>query len=79
VVCAAVAALTDAHTRSTPRIPRHAQRNAKKLSQKELAQQCMISAGIINDYEAGRAIPDGALISKFERVLGVRLPRPKKK
>ena len=56
------------------------QRNAKKLSQKGLAQQCMIPQGIINDYEAGRAIPDNALIGKFERVLGVKLPRaPKKK
>lgn len=40
----------------------------------------MIPQGIINDYEAGRAIPDNALIGKFERVLGVKLPRaPKKK
>ena len=31
------------------------------------------------DYEAGRAVPDNALIAKFERVLGVRLPRPPKK
>jgi hypothetical protein len=69
------------HVSRSHRLPLpNPQRNAKKLTQKELAQQCMIPPGIINDYEAGRAIPDNALIGKFERVLGVKLPRaPKKK
>ena len=34
---------------------------------------------VISDYEAGRAIPNNAIISKFERALAARLPRPKKK
>jgi putative transcription factor len=34
---------------------------------------------LINDYEAGRAIPSGAVIAKLERALGVKLPRPAKK
>jgi ribosome-binding protein aMBF1 (putative translation factor) len=31
------------------------------------------------EYEAGKAIPSGAIISKIERALGVHLPRPAKK
>lgn len=34
---------------------------------------------MINLYEAGKAVPNGAIIAKIERALGVRLPRPAKK
>ncbi len=34
---------------------------------------------VVNDYESGRAIPIPAMISKIERALGARLPRPAKK
>jgi transcriptional regulator with XRE-family HTH domain len=45
-------------------------RQAKKLTQKELANQLMIQASVINDYESGRAVPNPQLISKLERALG---------
>ena len=35
--------------------------------------------GVVNEYESGRAIPVPAMLSKLERALGVRLPRPAKK
>ncbi len=35
--------------------------------------------GVINDYEAGRAIPNPQVINKLEKVLGCKLPRDKKK
>ena len=34
---------------------------------------------VIGEYENGKAIPNGQIISKMERVLGVKLPRPGKK
>lgn len=56
------------------------QARAKKgLKQTELAQLINEKASVIGDYEAGRAIPSAAVISKLERALGVKLPRPKKK
>ncbi len=53
-------------------------RLAKKLTQKDLAMHIAEKATVINDYESGRAIPNPQIISKLERVLGVRLPRQKK-
>ena len=55
-------------------------RQAKGLTQKQLAQHLNEKPALINDYESGRAIPDNALVAKIERVLGSKLPRqPKKK
>jgi len=55
-------------------------RTEKKWSQKDLAQKVNVKQSVINDYESGKAIPDPALISKLNRVLGVSLPKiPKKK
>lgn len=34
---------------------------------------------VAQEYESGKAIPNGAMISKIERALGVHLPRPAKK
>ena len=34
---------------------------------------------VIQDYESGRAIPNNAIIAKFEKALAARLPRQKKK
>ena len=34
---------------------------------------------VINDLEAGRSIPNPNIINKLDKVLGVRLPRDKKK
>jgi len=34
---------------------------------------------VINEYEAGKAIPNNAVIAKIERALGCKLPRAPKK
>ena len=36
-------------------------------------------AGVVIDYENGKAIPSGAIIVKMEKALETKLPRPKKK
>lgn len=55
-------------------------RVAKKLSQADLAKLIQVKATVIQEYESGKAIPAPALISKFNRALGVQLPKiPKKK
>jgi len=48
-------------------------RNEKKMTQKELATKINEKQQVINEYEAGRAIPNQQVLSKLERVLGVRL------
>ena len=50
----------------------------KKLTQAQLAQQINELPKVVQDYEAGKAIPNQAIISKMERALGVKL-RPAKK
>ncbi|XP_055388911.1 uncharacterized protein LOC129617953 [Condylostylus longicornis] len=54
----------------------------KKMTQAQLAQQVNEKASVINDYESGKAIPNGALVSRLNKILGARLPsakQPKKK
>lgn len=53
-------------------------RTAKKLTQKELATAINEKPQVVGDYEAGRAVPNPQIISKLERKLGVKLPRPGK-
>ncbi|KAL1510948.1 hypothetical protein AB1Y20_005775 [Prymnesium parvum] len=53
-------------------------RNAKGLTQKQLAQQLNMQPQVINEYESGKAIPNNAIIAKIERALGAKLPRAKK-
>ncbi|GMM34035.1 multiprotein-bridging factor 1 [Saccharomycopsis crataegensis] len=48
-------------------------RAEKKLTQKELATRLNEKPNVINDYEAGRAVPNQQLLGKMERVLGVKL------
>ncbi|CCH60593.1 hypothetical protein TBLA_0D00850 [Henningerozyma blattae CBS 6284] len=48
-------------------------RTEKKLSQKELATKINEKPTVINDYEAGRAIPNQQVLGKLERALGVKL------
>lgn len=48
-------------------------RQEKKLTQKDLATRCNEKPQVINDYEAGRAIPNQQVLAKIERVLGVKL------
>merc|ERR1712061_17720 len=52
-------------------------RLAKKMSQAVLATQINEKGSVINDYESGKAIPNGAIINKLNRSLGVRLPKAK--
>jgi len=53
-------------------------RNAKGLTQKQLATQLNMQPQVINEYESGKAIPNNQVISKIERALGAKLPRAKK-
>jgi ribosome-binding protein aMBF1 (putative translation factor) len=51
---------------------------AKKLTQKQLATLINEKPQVVAEYESGKAIPNPQLISKLERSLGVKLPRPGK-
>eukprot|EP00741_Cyanophora_paradoxa_P012615 tig00020614_g12189.t1 len=53
-------------------------RQAKKWTQKQLAQAMSEREDVVKDYENGKAIPNVQMIVKFERALGIRLPRPQK-
>lgn len=48
-------------------------RNAKGLSQKDLATKICEKPQIVNDYEAGRGIPNNLILGKIERVIGLKL------
>lgn len=48
-------------------------RQAKGLSQKDLATKINEKPQIVNDYEAGRGIPNNIILGKMERVLGMKL------
>merc|ERR1712019_83895 len=52
-------------------------RLAKKMTQAQLASQINEKSSVVNEYEAGKAIPNGAVINKLNRALGVRLPKAK--
>ena len=49
------------------------------FTQKQLAQAIQEQPAVIQAYESGNAVPNGQLLSKLERALGVKLPRPPKK
>ena len=53
-------------------------RNAKNMTQKELAQSLNIKPEFIQQYECGKAKPDNNLLGKMERILGVKLRGLKK-
>ena len=48
-------------------------RQAKGWTQKELATKISEKPQVVNDYEAGRGIPNPAILAKMERALGVKL------
>ena len=48
-------------------------RQQKGWTQKELAAKICEKPQVVNDYEAGRGIPNPAVLGKMERVLGVKL------
>merc|ERR1712217_67719 len=52
-------------------------RSAKNMSQVALAAAINEKGSVINEYECGKAIPNGAIISKLNKALGVRLPKAK--
>merc|ERR1712154_660474 len=54
-------------------------RTAKKMTQKDLATAINEKPQVIAEYESGKAIPNPQIISKMERKLGCKLPRPGKK
>ncbi len=54
-------------------------RNAKKITQKQLAADISVHVSLIQNYENGSAIPDPGILNKLDRALGIHLPRTKKK
>mgnify|MGYP003513034462 CR=1 FL=1 len=50
-------------------------RTAKGMTQAKLAQAINEKPAVVNEYENGKAIPNGQIISKIERALGCKPPR----
>ncbi|CAH1787810.1 unnamed protein product [Owenia fusiformis] len=48
-------------------------RQAKEMTQKDLATKINEKPQVVNDYEAGRAIPNQQVLGKLENALGVKL------
>ena len=48
-------------------------RLANEMSQKELARRLNLRPTIIRDYELGKAIPSGKILSRMGRLLNIRL------
>ena len=44
------------------------------MNQKQLATAINEKPQVINQYESGKAIPNGQVVQKLSRALGVRLP-----
>ena len=47
-----------------------------KMSQKDLASKVNVKIQVMCDYESGKSVPNGQIISKMEKILDVKLPRP---
>ena len=52
-------------------------RLAKQWTQAQLAASINEKASVVNDYESGRAIPNGVVVVRINRALGVQLPKAK--
>ena len=48
-------------------------RQAKGLSQKDLATKICEKPQVVTEYEAGRGIPNQQVLAKMERALGIKL------
>jgi putative transcription factor len=48
-------------------------RQEKGMTQKELATKICEKIQVVNDFEAGRALPNQQVLSKMERALGTKL------
>ncbi len=46
-----------------------------KMSQKDLASKVNVKIQVMCDYESGKSVPNGQIISKMEKILDVKLPR----
>lgn len=46
---------------------------ATKINEKQQVKTCLFYLQVINDFEAGRAVPNQQVLGKLERVLGVKL------
>jgi ribosome-binding protein aMBF1 (putative translation factor) len=51
-------------------------RMAKGMSQKDLASKVNVKIQVLGDYESGKAVPNGQIVSKIEKILECKLPRP---
>lgn len=54
-------------------------RQAKKMTQAQLATAINERPQIIQEYESGKAIPNPQILNKLDRALGIHLPRSTKK
>jgi len=54
-------------------------RMLQKLTQSQLAQKIQLKPSTIQDYENGKAIPNGQIIQKLNRALHTKLPTIPKK
>lgn len=48
-------------------------RQAKSLTQKDLATKICEKPQVVNEYESGKAIPNQQVLAKIERVIGLKL------
>ena len=48
-------------------------RQAKGLSQKELATKICEKPQVVNEYESSKAVPNQAILGKLERALEIKL------
>ena len=48
-------------------------RQAKGMTQKDLATKICEKIQVINEYEAGKALPNQQVLGKIERVIGMKL------
>lgn len=50
-------------------------RLAKKMTQKQLAQQLNVNSSVVQSHENGKAIRNNSTLAKFEKALGTKLKR----
>ena len=49
-------------------------RCAKKMKQADLAKTMNVLPRVVQDFECGKALIDHAMLQKFRKVLGVKIP-----
>ncbi|CDJ58525.1 multiprotein bridging factor type 1, putative [Eimeria maxima] len=54
-------------------------RRNKGMTQAQLAQAINEKPSVVSEYESGKAIPNGVILQKMSRALGVQLPKCKQK